>query len=473
MKNPTREPLATTSKSRVSMPGAPAKSSLVFWGFLACLVGLTWLRIDLPKAGGSLVKTANAMPSAPAEEEGVVIPLNTGPAAAVTVAVTADTVTAAAVVERVIEDTLGRAGSIYLSLKQHKVPELQIARLGNALQVVFDAKKSRPDDAFSLTLDSANVVVRFEYTPAQRPEYPILVEREGDRLVARQSKRPLIDINQVLRVVIKDNLSNAIRDVGESDALTDIVADDIFAAIIDFQTDPREGDELELIVVKSYLDDRFIRYKEVRLARYRGQVANHTGVLYSDLEGRDGYYDEGGQSLTRIFLLKPMDYRRISSRFSRRRFHPILKRNVPHLGTDYAANQGTRVHTTARGRVTHAGWNGGYGKMVEVSHPNGYRTRYAHLSQIHVRKGQSVEQKDVIGRVGATGRATGPHLHYELIRNGRHIDPTIVNKSGRGDPLGPQSLPAFAVHRDRLLAQLPAAKAEETIQLADVSAVGP
>ena len=465
MIKPPREPLATTRNSV-----SPARHSLVFWGFLACLAGLTWLRIDLHKGGTSLIESAEAQQVAPVIADGVIVPVVTAPA------VFEEHIVAEVpqILQQVVHDTLDGDGSIYLSLKKHDVSELQIALLSNALQPVFDAKRSsREGDSFVLTLDSAHVVARFEYTPVANPQHPVLVEREGDELVASVSVLPLIEQTRVLRVVIEDNLANAIRAAGEGDALTDIVADEIFAAVIDFHKDPRQGDELELIVSKSYLGDRFIRYDEVLLARYRGQVVNHTGFHYQDPTGVNGYYDERGQSLARLFLLKPMDYRRISSHFNRRRFHPILKKNVPHLGTDYAANPGTRVHATARGRVTHAGWNGGYGKMVEISHPNGYRTRYAHLSRIHVKKGQSVEQKTLIGRVGATGRATGPHLHYELIRNGRHMNPTNVNEDRRGAPLGPESLPAFAVHRDRMLARLPAVTSTASIQLADVGPASP
>lgn len=465
MMKPTREPLATTNNSV-----SPARHSVIFWGFLACLVGLTWLRIDLHKGGTSLIESAEARQVAPVIGDGVIVPVVAEPAVfeEQIVALTPQ------IMEQVVHDTLGSDGSIYLSLKKHDVSELQIARLSNALQVIFNAKRSsREGDSFALTLDSARVVTRFEYTPAAKPEHPVLVEREGGKLVASVSDLPLITQTRVLRVVIEDNLANAIRAAGEEDALTDLVADEIFAAVIDFHKDPRQGDELELIVNKSYLGDRFIRYDEVLLAKYRGHVVNHTGFHYQDPTGLNGYYDERGQSLARLFLLKPMDYRRISSHFNRRRFHPILKKNVPHLGTDYAASQGTRVHATARGRVTHAGWNGGYGKMVEISHPNGYRTRYAHLSRIHVKKGQSVQQKTLVGRVGATGRATGPHLHYELIHNGRHMDPTVVNKDRRGSPLGPKSLPAFAVHRDRMLARLPAITSTANIQLADVGPASP
>jgi murein DD-endopeptidase MepM/ murein hydrolase activator NlpD len=178
------------------------------------------------------------------------------------------------------------------------------------------------------------------------------------------------------------------------------------------------------------------------------------GIRYPDAEGREDYYDSQGKSLGRMFMLKPLSINRITSRFNRKRFHPILKKRVPHLGTDYGAPTGTRVWTTARGRVTYAGRKGGYGNLVEITHANGYRTRYAHLSKILVRNGQRVQQKDTIGKVGATGRATGPHLHYEIIKDGRHINPQSVNKGSTGQPLPKALLPAFSAKRDELLQRL-------------------
>jgi murein DD-endopeptidase MepM/ murein hydrolase activator NlpD len=134
-----------------------------------------------------------------------------------------------------------------------------------------------------------------------------------------------------------------------------------------------------------------------------------------------------------------------------KRFHPVLKRNIPHRGTDYAAVVGEKVYSTALGTVTHAGRKGSYGLLIEIEHPNGYRTRYAHLSRISVKKGQRVAQRANIGKVGATGRVTGPHLHYEIIKNGRHINPSSVNKGVRGKSLQKKYRSHFATHRDSLL----------------------
>ena len=352
-----------------------------------------------------------------------------------------------------LTDTIGRDDSIYLSLKGLGVSEAQILALGKALKrVPFDAEKStRPGDTYSLQLAADGSVARFEYTPIAEPERLLIVYRDGHQLQAREASLPVEYRQLALEVTIEDNLSNALAIADGGDVLTDLLADGIFRSAIDFQKDPRTGDRLGVVCVALYKDDAFLRYVRILLARYSGQVFSGLAVRYETAGGSEGYYDEGGVSLDRMFLLKPLAFRRISSRFTKKRFHPILKRNVPHLGTDYAANRGTDVWATARGRVTAAGRNGGYGKMVEIEHANGYSTRYAHLSRISVRKGQRVNKQDLIGRVGSTGRATGPHLHYELLKNGRHINPASANKGSQGQPLKQIHLRDFARRRDELL----------------------
>jgi murein DD-endopeptidase MepM/ murein hydrolase activator NlpD len=258
----------------------------------------------------------------------------------------------------------------------------------------------------------------------------------------------------IAEVYIEDNLTNAIRDAGEGDGLTDRLTENIFGSVIDFRTHPRKGDRIRVLFEKKYLEGRFIRYGSVLVADYAGQIVQQMAFHYTPPGGNGGYYDGEGKSLARMFLLYPLQFRGINSHFNRRRFHPVLKRPVPHLGTDYAASRGEPVHTTAIGTITHAGRKGSYGLLVEVEHPKGYRTRYAHLSKITVKKGQRVAQRQSIGRVGTTGRSTGPHLHYEIIKNGRHINPTSVNRGERGKSLDKKHLAQFRTHRDSLLDQL-------------------
>ena len=352
---------------------------------------------------------------------------------------------------RTFADTLGRGDSIYLSLKGHRVSEQQLAFLDQSLRKVFNPGQVKPNDYYAITLDTNDVILHFRYTPRREPDRPVEVELREGQLVGRQLNLPLERRIEVISVSIEDNLSNAVNRAGEGDALSTLLFDGIFGAVIDFQLDPRSGDQLGVVFEKLYMDEIFVRYGHVLLASYQGQQISKLGIRYTDAEGHDDYYDSKGESLGRMFMLKPLSINRITSRFNRKRFHPILKKRVPHLGTDYGAPTGTKVWTTARGRVTYAGRKGGYGKLVEVTHANGYRTRYAHLSKILVRNGQRVQQKDYIGKVGATGRATGPHLHYEIIKNGRHINPQSVNKGTTGQALATSLRPAFSNKRDELL----------------------
>lgn len=351
---------------------------------------------------------------------------------------------------RTIAAVLNYGDSIGRSLEQCRVPSRQLARLYQALYAVFDPARVKPGDSYEVVIDSSDAIRRFRYTPHRTPDRPVEVVLRDGQFVGRQLQLPLERRVERLEVRIEDNLFNAIGEAGEGNALSDAIADDIFGAVIDFQRDPRRGDRLGVVFEKLYLDERFVRYGQVLLARYQGAQVTQLGVRYAPAEGEDAYYDASGRSLGRMFVLKPLKVSRITSRFNRQRFHPVLKKQRPHLGTDYGAPTGTLVWTTARGQVAYAGRKGGYGKLVEIVHPNGYRTRYAHLSKILVRKGQLVQQKDIIGKVGATGLATGPHLHYEIIKDGRHINPERINAGSVVPTLAADLLPDFIQQRDRL-----------------------
>ena len=352
---------------------------------------------------------------------------------------------------RTIAAALSRGDSIDRSLKHHHVPNHQLESLYEALYAVFNPAQVKPGDHYEVVIDTSGVIRRFRYTPHRTPDRPFEVELRDGQFVARQLQLPLERQVERLEVRIEDNLSNAIREAGESSALSDVLADDIFGAVIDFQRDPRRGDRLGVVFEKLYMDERFVRYGHVLLAQYEGERVTELAVRYAAAEGEDAYYNASGRSLGRMFVLKPLGVNRITSRFNRQRFHPIHKEQRPHLGTDYGARTGTPVWTTARGQVAYAGWKGGYGKLVEIVHSNGYRTRYAHLSKILVRKGELVQQKDIIGKVGSTGLATGPHLHYEIIKDGHHINPEHINTGSAVPTLADDLLPDFVHKRDALL----------------------
>ena len=351
---------------------------------------------------------------------------------------------------RTIAAALSHGDSIDRSLKHH-VPSSQLELLYQALYAVFDPARVKPGDYYEVVIDTSDAIRRFRYTPHRTPDRPIEVELRDGQFVGRQLQLPLDRRVERLEVRIVDNLSNAISAAGEGCALSDLLVDDLFGAVIDFQRDPRRGDRLGVVFEKLYLDGNFVRYGHILLAQYEGERVTELAVRYAPAEEQNAYYNASGQSLGRMFVLKPLGGNRITSHFSRQRFHPIHKKQRPHLGTDYGASTGTLVWTTARGEVAYAGWKGGYGKLVEIIHANGYRTRYAHLSKIAVRRGQLVQQKESIGKVGATGLATGPHLHYEIIKDGHHINPEHINRGSAVPSLADDLLPDFVHKRDALL----------------------
>ena len=450
------------------IPPTTTSPGLWFWSLCAGLVCLTVLRSSILLSDQSATPddtfsgVAEAPPMAAkasgADDGVVIVPVAAAKADSTSTTVSPAAATTIETVFRVVVDTLRKDDSIYLSLKRQGVPEAQIIELDQAIRSVFRAKsESKTGDTYRLELDDTDRIKRFDYTPETAPERPVQVVAENGELHARRLSIPLDERVYAIEVSIEDNLANAVAAAGEGDPLTTLLADDIFGSVIDFRTHPRRGDRLGLLFTKRFLDDRFISYGPVLFARYMGQKVSQVAVDYEDPEGARGYYDGDGRSLERMFLINPMRYVRISSGFNRKRFHPVLKKNRPHLGTDYAASTGTKVWATAKGRVAFAGRKGGYGKLVEIEHANGYRTRYAHLSRIHVRRGQTVDKAEVVGRVGATGLATGPHLHYELLKDGRHINPASANKGRVGQPLRAKYAIHFADHCDMLQSMLEAA----------------
>lgn len=241
---------------------------------------------------------------------------------------------------------------------------------------------------------------------------------------------------------------------------------DIFAWKIDFTRDIRKGDSFRVAFERKVRPDGSVRSRQFLAIQFTNAGRVLTAIPVFGSHGRATYYDAKGRSLRGAFLRYPVPYR-ITSRYTNRRYHPILKRYRPHQGIDYGAPYGTPVHATATGTVTRAGRWGGYGNIVELRHAHGIRTRYAHLSAFArgIRPGAHVEQGQVIGRVGATGLATGPHLHYEFLKNGRHRNPLTVDLPSEPS-LAAARMPAFRRDRDRALTLFDGLTLPEAPQLA-------
>ncbi len=246
----------------------------------------------------------------------------------------------------------------------------------------------------------------------------------------------------------------------------------VFQWQIDFWRDLRADDAYRVAIQREVRPDGTMRSAELLAAEFRNGDTQLTAVRFRPEDSPAvEYYDRDGEALRSVFLFAPVDLARVTSGFSRRRFHPILRRARPHLGVDYGAPRGTPVRATAPGVVTRAGRWGGYGLAVEIRHANNIRTRYAHLSSINtgVRAGMRIEQGRQIGRVGSTGLSTASHLHYEFLRNGSQVNPARLNLP-KADPVPTEDRPRFEQQRDSaimLLARvgLPGGQAAGTLSV--------
>lgn len=203
----------------------------------------------------------------------------------------------------------------------------------------------------------------------------------------------------------------------------------IFGWDIDFALDIRKGDTFKIFYNKKYLDDKFIANGPIMAAEFTNRGKTFKAVRYTHKNGSSHYYTPEGYSMRKAFLRTPVDFARISSHFNLRRKHPVLNRIRAHKGTDYAAPRGTPIRAAGDGKIVHLGRKGGYGRAVVIKHGGAYKTLYAHMNNYKrgLRSGHRVKQGQVIGYVGSTGLATGPHLHYEFYVNGSVRNPVTVS----------------------------------------------
>ncbi len=226
---------------------------------------------------------------------------------------------------------------------------------------------------------------------------------------------------------INSSLFLAGQNAGLSDSLIMEMAN-IFGWDVDFVLDIRQGDNFRVMYNEKFLDGKHIGNGPILAAEFTNKDKTFKAVRYTNQKGLSHYYTPDGDSMRKEFLRTPVDFARISSHFNLRRKHPVLNRIRAHKGTDYAAPRGTPIRAAGDGKVVHAGRKGGYGKAVIVKHGGAYKTLYAHMSKYGkgIRNGKRVKQGQIIGYVGSTGLATGPHLHYEFYVNGRVRNPVTV-----------------------------------------------
>jgi murein DD-endopeptidase MepM/ murein hydrolase activator NlpD len=363
----------------------------------------------------------------------------------------------------VVRGTVTRRATLGSLLADHASPAALDA-LVRAARPIYDLARLDVGRPFALALDPRGELASFRY--GLDDLRTLFVKRKGKELLAEVLSREYETRVESALGVVRSSLFLAVEDSGEGDELALALAE-IFAWDVDFNTEVQVGDRFRVAVEKLYLDGRFVRYGPVLAAEFvRGERVLR--AVRFEAKEQTGYFDPDGNPLRKAFLRSPLRFTRISSRFSRARFHPILKTTRPHLGVDYAAPAGTPVLAAGRGVVTLAGWLGGFGRTVKVRHPNGYETLYAHLARLLVRSGQRVEQGQELGTVGSTGLATGPHLDYRMTKDGSFVDPLRL-ESPPAEPLKGEERPVFAREQSRLLALLPAAESDRSLSAAQVS----
>ena len=254
--------------------------------------------------------------------------------------------------------------------------------------------------------------------------------------------------------VINNSLFLSAKRAGLSHSLTMDLAN-VFGYDIDFAMDIREGDEFELIYEKKVVNGKQVGTGNILSARFTNRGKTYTAVRYTNKQGNSSYYNANGQSMRKAFIRTPVDFARISSRFSTGRRHPVLNKIRAHKGVDYAAPRGTPIKAAGDGRITLAGRHGGYGNAVIIQHGQRYRTLYAHMNGFAkgIRSGTNVKQGQIIGYIGTTGLSTGPHLHYEFQVNGVHVDP-LSQKLPMADPIASSEKARFMQLSKPLMAQM-------------------
>jgi len=273
----------------------------------------------------------------------------------------------------------------------------------------------------------------------------LTVKPEGGRLSVRSKVVPLETQTRLASGTIRSSLFAATDEARIPDPVATQMAE-IFSAEIDFHREPRKGDTFSIVYESVTADGEPVPWNQgagrVLAAEFINAGKTHQAIWFES-GGKGAYFDPSGRSRKRAFLASPMEFSRVTSGFAMR-MHPILQRMRAHLGVDYAAPTGTPVRVVGEGVVDFAGWQNGYGNVVHVRHGGDRLTVYAHLSRIDVRKGQRLDQGQRVGAVGATGWATGPHLHFEFRVGGLHQDPLKVAKASESVPLDPAARPRFA-----------------------------
>jgi murein DD-endopeptidase MepM/ murein hydrolase activator NlpD len=352
---------------------------------------------------------------------------------------------------------LEQGQTLSAALRAQGISSSAIHLIAREMRGTFDFRHAQPGHRYRLGQDPDGTVLDFRYSTS--PEKSYYLFWEGTQYKVRQDHAALR--TQLARVsgAIQTSLYEAMLSVGEHTSLAGDFAE-IFAWDIDFSRNVRPGDGFQILYERLYRtnhdgEDTYVRPGRILAARYHGSVGDYEAVYFESADGQPGYYRADGTSMQRAFLVAPLEYSRISSSYSTARRHPILGVVRPHRGIDYAATRGAPVWSVADGTVIYRGWAGASGNLVKVKHRSGHVSFYAHLARFEpgLKVGDIVSQKQVIGYVGSTGLATGPHVCFRVQKNGRYVNPLDI-VSPRGAGVARTDWSVFKARRDVRLSDL-------------------
>lgn len=398
--------------------------------------------IDSPAFGHEAVIVANAKPAPEASAPSSVAPATTAPA-------DTEVPAARAPAHRV---TVNSGDSLYLIFKRLGLPQRDLALMTGSKPLKKKLARIAPRQEIEFYVDTESRLTRLVHRLDRIRS--LHVSRDGDTFTFEEVVEPPEVAVAAAAGVIDSSLFEAGQHAGLSDNIIMQMAG-IFGWDVDFALDIQPGDRFALIYEKQFKDGEEIGEGPIIAAEFTNRGRRIRTVRYVDPAGHTDYFSEDGRSMRKAFLRTPVNFTRISSRFSLSRRHPLLHKIRAHRGVDYAAPRGTAVKASGDGRVVFAGRKGGYGRTVILQHGSAYTTLYAHLSRFPkgIRPGKRVEQGQIIGYVGSTGLATGPHLHYEFRVRGTHRDPLKV-KLPQAAPLAQGYMADFREKAKPLLAKL-------------------
>ena len=355
-------------------------------------------------------------------------------------------------------DTLDAGETLSRVLKRGGLSDSAMVAAIRASSKSIDPRRILPGTPITIVSEAADSAPS-EVTLQLAVDRLVHLKRVGNEWTGTEENLPWIPDTIAVAGTIESNLYNAVDAVasnllpaGARQQLTWAIADNVYNYKIDMTRELQKGDEFKAIAVIARGPGGAVRVSNVIAASFTLSGSVMQAVQFDSKTGGN-YFDEKGNSMKAMFSRYPVHFSRISSTFGSRR-HPILGYTRAHKGTDYAAGEGTIVNSVGDGVVLRSELTSGYGNLIEIRHPNGYITRYGHLSSKLVHAGERVKIDQPIGRVGHTGLATGPHLHFEVLVNGEQRDSRVAFKGSSGLPIAKSEIDTFAQLRDQLLSKL-------------------